>query len=85
LRAKTLFGATVAPIARPKRMARSTAPLLSTGSTPGRAMSTAQAWALGSAPKAVLAPEKILDCVLSWVWISSPMTTSQSVLLMFAL
>ena len=36
-------------------------------------------------PKAMLAPEKILDCVLSWVCTSSPMTTSQSVLLMLAL
>ena len=62
-----LLGDTLAPTARPKRMARSTAPLLSTGSTPGRAISTAQACTLGSAPKAMLAPEKILDCVLSWV------------------
>ncbi len=66
-------------------MARATAPRLSTGSTPGRAISTLQACTLGSAPKAMLAPEKILDCVLSWVCTSSPMTTSQSVLLMFAL
>ena len=36
-------------------------------------------------PKAMLALEKILDCVLSWVCTSSPMTTSQSVLLMVVL
>src|SRR5690554_1373112 len=72
-----LFGATCAPMARPKRMARSTAPRLRTGSTPGSAMSTALAWRLGSAPKAVEAPEKILDAVFSWAWTSSPMTTSQ--------
>src|SRR5690606_9740908 len=59
-------------------MARSTAPRLSTGSTPGSAMSTALVWRLGSAPNAVLAPEKILLAVLSWAWTSSPMTTSQS-------
>ena len=27
---------------------------------------------LGSAPKAVDEPEKIFDCVASWVWISKP-------------
>jgi len=32
-----------APTASPKRTARSTAPVLSTGSTPGSAMSTPQA------------------------------------------
>src|SRR3546814_4820979 len=31
----------------------------------------------GSAPYAVAAPEKILDCVRSWQWTSSPITTSQ--------
>jgi hypothetical protein len=59
-------------------MARSTAPRFKTGNTPGSAMSTAQAWRLGSAPKAVEAPEKILEAVLSWAWVSRPMTTSQS-------
>jgi hypothetical protein len=41
--------------------AHSTAPRFSTGSTPGSAMSTALAWVLGAAPKAVLLPEKIFD------------------------
>ncbi len=30
----------------------------------------------GAAPKAVLAPEKILLTVDSWAWVSRPMTTS---------
>ena len=48
-------------------MALSTAARFITGSTPGRAMSTALAWVLGAAPKAVLLPEKIFDWVESWV------------------
>jgi len=58
-------------------MAQTTASRLSTGNTPGSAISTAQAWALGAAPKAVAAPENIFDCVCSWAWVSSPITTSQ--------
>jgi hypothetical protein len=57
-------------------MARSTAPLFITGSVPGSAKSTAQAWVLGSAPKAVGARLKILLAVESWAWVSKPMTTS---------
>jgi hypothetical protein len=57
-------------------MARSTAPRFMTGSVPGNARSTAQAWVLGSAPKAVGARLKILDCVDSCAWVSKPMTTS---------
>ncbi|MNW03736.1 hypothetical protein D3C71_1997170 [compost metagenome] len=57
-------------------IAHSTAFLFITGRVPGRAMSTAQAWVLGSAPKAVEARLKILDCVASWAWVSKPMTTS---------
>src|SRR5438552_3976996 len=67
----------VAFTARPKRMACSTAARLSTGSTPGSAMSTADAWVLGAAPKAVGAPEKILLNVASCAWVSIPTTTSQ--------
>src|SRR5688572_22415520 len=66
----------VAPTAIPKRIARSTAPLFNTGKTPGNAISTAHAWALGVDPKAVEAPEKIFDCVESCACVSSPMTTS---------
>ena len=56
--------------ARPRR-------LFSTGSTPGSAMSTADACVFGAAPNAVDAPEKIFDAVDSCAWVSSPMTTSQ--------
>ena len=77
MRANTLRRLMAPPTASPKRIARSTAPLFNTGKTPGSAMSTAEAWLLGTAPKAVDAPEKILDTVESWVWVSSPMTTSQ--------
>src|SRR5579859_308071 len=59
-------------------MARSTAPRLATGSTPGRAMSTALAWVLGAAPKAVDAPENIFERVESCTCVSRPMTISQS-------
>ncbi len=76
MRAKIESGATVAPTARPKRIARSTAPRLATGSVPGRARSTADAWVLGAAPNAVEAPLKIFERVESWAWVSMPITTS---------
>ena len=57
-------------------MAQATASRFITGSVPGRARSTAHAWVLGSAPKAVLARLKILLLVASWAWVSKPMTTS---------
>ena len=66
----------VAPTAKPNLIAHSTAPALSTGSTPGRAMSIALAWALGAAPNRVALPEKIFERVANWAWVSSPMTTS---------
>src|SRR3569833_3369878 len=56
-----------------------TASRFSTGSTPGRPRSTAQAWVLGGATYAVAAPVKILLLVASWAWISSPMTVSHSI------
>src|SRR3569833_1607441 len=56
-----------------------TASRFSTGSTPGRPRSTAQAWVMGGAPYAVAAPEKILLLVASWAWISSPMTVTHSI------
>jgi hypothetical protein len=56
----------MAPLtASPKRIACSTAARFTTGRTPGKAMSTADAWVLGGAPKAVAAPEKILLFVRS--------------------
>jgi hypothetical protein len=76
LRAKIDCAATLAPTAKPSRMARSTAPRFITGRVPGKARSTAQAWVFGAAPKAVEAPLKILLRVDSWAWVSRPMTTS---------
>src|SRR5690606_593087 len=49
-----------------------------TGSMPGMAASTRLTLALGSAPKAVEAPEKSLASDVTWAWISIPTTTSQS-------
>ena len=66
----------VALTASPSRIARSTAPRLSTGSVPGSARSTAEACVLGAAPNSVDAPEKILLAVDSCVWVSKPITTS---------
>jgi hypothetical protein len=63
-------------MAKPNWMARSTAPLFITGRVPGRAKSTAHAWVLASAPKAVEARLKILLWVESWEWVSKPITTS---------
>src|SRR4051812_34194155 len=69
----------VAPIARPNWIARSTAPRFITGSTPGSARSTGLAWVLGSAPKRIDEPLKILDWVVSCVCVSRPMTTSHCI------
>ena len=48
----------LASIARPNLTASSTTPRFNTGNTPGNAISTAHAWALGVAPKVVEAPEE---------------------------
>src|ERR1035437_9055411 len=69
----------VAPTARPKRTAFSTAARFSTGSTPGSAMSTAHAWTLGAAPKSVAAPEKIFERVDNCACVSRPMTVSHCI------
>src|SRR3974377_2071065 len=74
-----------APIARPKRTACSTTRAFSTGSTPGSAMSTAQAWVFGAAPNAVEAPEKILLFVSRCACVSMPTTVSQVMALAAAL
>src|SRR4030067_2313291 len=70
-----------APTAAPNLIARPTAPLFSTGSTPGSAMLTASACVFGSAPNAVEAPENILLLVESWVCTSSPMQISHGMLI----
>ena len=54
--------------------------LLSTGSTPGKAMLTSQACVLGAAPNAVEAPLKILVLVCNCAWVSNPITTSHSII-----
>src|SRR5260363_134191 len=59
----TLRGAILALIARPNRIARSTAPRFATGSTPGSARSTTDACIFGSAPKRVEAPENSFETV----------------------
>src|SRR5262245_61131994 len=66
-------------MARPKRTASSTACLLSTGSVPGSARSTAEACVFGASPNAVEAREKILLCVSSCVCVSMPTTISQAI------
>src|SRR5262245_20143049 len=72
-----LLSAIVAPTASPKRIARSTAPRLSTGSVPGNARSMTVACVFGAPPNAVDAPEKILLAVESCACVSRPITTSQ--------
>ncbi len=54
-----------ASMAKPNFTAIVNASAFSTGSVPGIARSTAQAWVLGAAPKRVAAPEKILLRVAS--------------------
>src|SRR5699024_11736491 len=53
---------------------------LNTGKAPGKAISTSLAWVFGSAPKAALLLEKILDAVDSCTCVSKPMTISQSMI-----
>ena len=50
--------------------------IFSGASTAFGAEPNTQACVLGSAPKAVDAPLKILLAVDSWAWVSRPMTTS---------
>ena len=51
--------------------------MFNTGKVPGKAKSTGQACTLGSAPKAILAPLNIFECVLNCACVSRPITTSQ--------
>src|ERR1043166_8336318 len=60
----------------PARMAISTASRLSTGNAPGRPMHTGQTLVLGSAPKLVGHPQKILVAVASCTCTSRPTTGS---------
>ena len=58
-------------------MTNSTARRLITGSTPGSARQTGQTWVFGAASAYVFEhAQNIFDAVLSWQWISMPMTAS---------
>ncbi len=60
------------------RTACATHSRLITGSMPGIAASTSETLSFGSAPKAVGAPENSFERLVTWAWISMPITTSQS-------
>src|SRR5450759_3198399 len=67
-------------MAKPVAMTHSTAALLIVGRTPGRPRQTGQQWLFGAAPSiSVEQPQNILLAVLSWQWISMPMTASYRV------
>ena len=66
----------VQPEASPSRTAESTAARFRTGSVPGIPRQTGSVAVLGSAPNAADDQEKIFECVASWTWHSSPITTS---------
>ena len=59
----------------------STTALFNTGSTPGSPVHTGQILVLGgSIHESALQEQKILVVVLSWMWVSSPMTASYSLM-----
>ena len=60
------------PIIRPKWIAWA----LATGSAPGSPRQTGQVRVLGGSPKDSSQPQNIFVRVLSWTWISRPMTGS---------
>jgi hypothetical protein len=78
LRSKVLRRLISAFSPKPVRMAWRTHSSLITGSMPGMAASTRETWLFGSPPNAVEAPEKSLAWLVTWAWISMPMTISQS-------
>src|SRR5947208_15985066 len=51
---------------------------LATGRTPGKPRQTGQTFVFGGAPNSLAQPHHILDLVLSWTCVSSPMTASYS-------
>src|SRR6266446_10241303 len=77
-----LRSATLQPNAFPARTAISTAARFSAGSAPGRPRHTGHTCVLGGAPNAVEQEQKILLWVSSCACTSSPMTGSQSWMLM---
>ena len=69
-------GAISQPSASPIISPNSTAWALVTGSVPGRPRQTGQVRVFGSSPKLSSQPQNIFVRVLSWTWISSPITGS---------
>src|SRR5437773_1723829 len=59
---------------------RSGSETISISGTPGRPRQTGQTFVFGSAPNALAQPHHIFDFVLSWTWVSRPMTASYSML-----
>src|SRR4051812_25966428 len=64
---------------RPVRTVKRRASSLATGRTPGRPRQTGQTWVFGGAPNSLAQPHHILDLVLSWTWVSRPITGSYSI------
>src|SRR5918994_3164715 len=67
------------PSARPSLIVHSIARRLGTGSEPGWPRQTGHVWVFGSAPNPDSQRQNIFVRVLSWTWISRPMTGSHSV------
>ena len=64
-------------MAMPVARTSSTARRLMTGSVPGRPRQTGQVREFGGASSmSVEQPQNIFEAVLSWTWISMPMTAS---------
>ena len=76
MRWKIERGAISQPSAMPIMIPKCTAWALVTGSVPGRPRQTGQVRVLGSSPKLSSQPQNIFVRVLSWTWISRPMTGS---------
>src|SRR6266850_873784 len=60
----------------PVRVVSRNASSLATGNTPGRPRQTGQTWVFGGAPNSFAHPHHIFEFVLSWTWVSNPMTAS---------
>jgi hypothetical protein len=76
LRWKIDRGAISQPSAMPIISPKWTASALVTGRVPGWPRQTGQTCVLGGSPKDSAQPQNIFVRVLSWTWISSPMTGS---------
>ncbi len=77
MRSQRVTSGVRAPMARPVASTCSTARRLMTGSDPGSPRHTGHVSVLGAAPRtSVEQPQNIFEEVLSWTWISTPMTTS---------